>query len=395
MKVVILGCGGVGANAAQQLMARNPALECVVADLNLTTAENLALIIGRKARALKLDVTDPASLDSALNGAKLVLNTAGPFYRNGMPVIEAAIRNKVDYIDVNDDDDFAEKLFYRSDVDRRAKEAGIKLIIGCGFAPGMTNVMAGHAAKRLDRVDAIRITLAVPFVPMLFSPAVLEHMFHITGRDVAQKLDGELQMLKGWGGKRETTFLAPFSTHSAYYFGHSETVTLAHFIPEAKEVTNRLAFFPESGAEKWRTLLEQGFGSMEKLPGLNVSPARYLQEHLKSEAAQGYFAHDRSAGPAGYANQIEVEGMRGTESVVLRYEVHGGLRGNAAEPALELDATPTCARIGMERFLSGEVLGEGLLAPEVGFEAESFMRDVLKDSRLTLNETEIITRRNV
>jgi len=183
--------------------------------------------------------------------------------------------------------------------------------------------------------------------------------------------------------------------HSAFYFGHSETVTLAHFIPEANEVTNRLAFFPESGAEKWRTLLEQGFGSMEKRPGLDVSPARYLQEHLKSQAAQGYFSHDRSAGPAGYANQIEVEGMRGTEAVVLRYEVHGGLRGNAAEPVLELDATPTCARIGMERLLRDEARGKGLLAPEVAFEPESFMRNVLKDSRLTLNETELITRRDV
>ena len=45
-------------------------------------------------------VDDPASLDRALSGAAAVINCAGPFAVTSSPVIEAALRAKVPYVDV-------------------------------------------------------------------------------------------------------------------------------------------------------------------------------------------------------------------------------------------------------------------------------------------------------
>ncbi|CAB1368604.1 saccharopine dehydrogenase family protein [Denitratisoma oestradiolicum] len=395
MRILTLGCGGVGANATKQMAARHPEIEYVVADLNIDTAQHLAHDLAGCARPLRVDVHDRQSLNVACEGVDLIFNAAGPYYRNAAPVIDMAIEKRIDYIDVNDDHDVAENLFGDSEFMARVAAAGIRMVVGCGFAPGMTNVMARYAADRLDRVEAIRLALAVPFVPTLFTPAILEHMFHITAGTVTQVIDGIRQQVPGWSGERIVQFAEPFGAYPAYYFGHGETVTLAHFMPGVKEVSNRLAFMPKSGSDKWRTLIEQGFASTSPLDDLGFSPARYIAHHMKSVSAKAYFSPDLSTGPNGYSNQVEVEGFRNGDRVSITCEVHGSMseeRFEKGKRSLELDTTPTCARIGMEAFLRNEVQGQGLLAPEVSFEPEAFIREVLEASQLTMHMKETIIR---
>src|ERR1700704_5065333 len=45
-------------------------------------------------------VDDPGSLDRALAGAAAVVNCAGPFAVTGGPVVEAALRARIPYVDV-------------------------------------------------------------------------------------------------------------------------------------------------------------------------------------------------------------------------------------------------------------------------------------------------------
>jgi hypothetical protein len=74
-------------------------------------------------------------------------------------------------------------------------------------------------------------------------------------------------------------------------------------------------------------------------------------------------------------------------------EVHGSIstdRFEGGERPLELDTTPTCARIGMEAFLRNEIRGRGLLAPEVSFEPEGFIQKVIEASRLTMHIKETL-----
>ena len=44
-------------------------------------------------------VDDPASLDRALLGASLVINCAGPFLETAVPLMEAALRARIHYLD--------------------------------------------------------------------------------------------------------------------------------------------------------------------------------------------------------------------------------------------------------------------------------------------------------
>src|SRR6202043_3395585 len=45
-------------------------------------------------------VDDPASLERALSGAEAVINCAGPFIDTAAPVIDAALRASIHYLDV-------------------------------------------------------------------------------------------------------------------------------------------------------------------------------------------------------------------------------------------------------------------------------------------------------
>ena len=60
-----------------------------------TAAEQVVAAVGASARtrlrAASVDVTDASALASLLSGADVVLNTTGPFYRLGAPVLRTAI----------------------------------------------------------------------------------------------------------------------------------------------------------------------------------------------------------------------------------------------------------------------------------------------------------------
>src|SRR5690554_2571620 len=107
---------------------------------------------------MRVDINQPQQLDAALDGVQLVFNAVGPFYRSALPVVEAALRNRVDYIDINDDHDVAEALLLKGDYHARALAAGIRIIISCGSTPGLTNVVARLLADRLDQTHAIHLS---------------------------------------------------------------------------------------------------------------------------------------------------------------------------------------------------------------------------------------------
>lgn len=66
---------------------------------------------GLEARAASIDA--PASLDQALHGVAAIINCAGPFSATAAPVIEAALRARIPYLDVVAEPDIAAAAFER------------------------------------------------------------------------------------------------------------------------------------------------------------------------------------------------------------------------------------------------------------------------------------------
>ena len=79
----------------------------------------------------------------------VVINTVGPFFKYGPPILEAALDTNCHYLDINDDwEPTLEMLKFHDKAESNAKTA----ILGMGASPGLTN-MLGAAAIGINIVD--------------------------------------------------------------------------------------------------------------------------------------------------------------------------------------------------------------------------------------------------
>lgn len=395
MRPIILGCGNIGSSVARKLAALRKDLQLIVADWNLPAAEALAAEIGGGTIACHVDVNDPESLNKVLSQGNVVLNTVGPFYRTALFVIEAAITAKVHYIDINDDHDVAAQLVLDPSYDRRAKDAGTIILIGCGATPGFTNVLAKHGSERLDKTSSIRLCWVVPFVVQGFSPAIMDHLFHMLSGEVIQFIDGKHQKVPAYSGTRDVDFLPPFRSYPAYFSGHGEPVTLGHFIPGLEEATIRSYFYPKTADDLMRFLVESGFGSRDEVPGLGLSPMEFITGYAASAAGQRALRVEQGDEVFGYASQVEISGERGGDKVRLVFEQHQLLGGNTENQSEGGDPTAVCARLSLESVLDGKVNLRGFLAPEACLETQSFIKAVITETGITIHEREEVVKRDM
>jgi saccharopine dehydrogenase-like NADP-dependent oxidoreductase len=339
-----------------------------------------------------VDVNNQEELERVVSSGDVVLNTIGPFYRTALPVIDAAIKRKVHYIDINDDHDVAATLVFDPSYDERAKQAGTMILIGCGATPGFTNLLAKLACDRLDQPRTIRLCWVVPFFLEGFSPGIMDHLFHMLTGDVIQFIDGKHQPVAAYSGVRNVEFLPPFRTYPAYYSGHGEPVTLGHFIPGLEEATIRSYFFPQAADDLMRMLVDRGFGNREIVAGADISPLDFLTSYAATESGRASLGVDLQGETVGFASQVEVCGSKGADEVKIIFEEQGLLGGGESQT---LDSTPVCARLALEGVMDGSITGTGFLAPEACIDPVPFINAVIAETGKSVHQREEIIRKNV
>ena len=102
---------------------------------------------------------DPRALDAALAGAVAVINCAGPFLDTASPMIEAALRNRIHYLDIT-----AEQRSVLNTYEQFAQEAEEKEIVvlpAMAFYGGLADLLASAALGDWSDADAIDIAIAL------------------------------------------------------------------------------------------------------------------------------------------------------------------------------------------------------------------------------------------
>ncbi|MBD0843772.1 saccharopine dehydrogenase NADP-binding domain-containing protein [Streptomyces sp. TRM68416] len=98
---------------------------------------------------------DPAALDNALSGAAAVINTAGPFATTAAPVIEAALRAGIPYVDVAAEIEAnADTFAHFTD---RARTARAVIVPAMAFYGGLGDLLATTAAGDWTTADEAHI----------------------------------------------------------------------------------------------------------------------------------------------------------------------------------------------------------------------------------------------
>lgn len=131
-------------------------LRPVLAGRDGTRLARLAAELGVEYRPFGVD--DIAAADDALSDVNVLLNCAGPFMRTVRPLMTAAIRARVHYLDIAAELDgyhLAETL------DKEAAAAGAMLLPGSGGSVAMLGCLTGHAVQRVSSPQRIRVAMHV------------------------------------------------------------------------------------------------------------------------------------------------------------------------------------------------------------------------------------------
>lgn len=287
-RVVILGGGGgIGSVAAAALSVTADAGSVVVADLHLPGAE--AVVDGiddPRFTAAPVDVSDHDALASLVDGASVVVNCVGPFYRFGPPTLEAIIATGVTYVDVCDDLDATRAMLA---LDGPARAAGMAALVGMGNSPGLANLFVKLCAEWfLDEVrgaDIMHIHGGEPDE----GPGVLKHRIHAMTDDVPLFVDGdvvEVRMLEESGASfvHDEDF-AGVGTYPVYPYPHPETITLPTVFPSLRRATNLGVVYPLSYFEMTQALVRAGMASEQpvQVGEATVAPIDVMVALLRHE----------------------------------------------------------------------------------------------------------------
>lgn len=248
-KVVVLGgAGDMGGRTVRELCREEGAGsdagligEVVVADYRLDKAEKLAAEIGGKARAAFVDARVKDSVVGVVKGATVAVNAIGPFYRYAEGILAAVMEAGVDYVDICDDDDATMKLLA---FDSMARRRGVTAVIGNGWTPGISNLLARMGADQMDRVRDIDLVW-VGSTADSEGEAVIKHVIHAITRDVPMYLDGRWTSVPALSGVKTFPFPDPIGPVSAYFCGHPEALTIPRFIDGLRNVTVRGYLLPD------------------------------------------------------------------------------------------------------------------------------------------------------
>ena len=252
-KVVVLGAGLIGKPLAIDL-AKDEKFEITVADKNWQQLENISeACIGKK----HLDLRETYELKKFIQPFDLVVNAVPGFM--GYDTLKTVIEAGKDCVDI---------AFYPEDVfglSELAKAKAVRVISDMGVAPGMSNLLTGFAASKMDEVEIVDIFVGgLPRIRKLpweykavFSPAdVLEEYTRPArlvenGKIVTKPPLTEIELLDFEG----------VGTLEAF---NSDGLRSLMFTIKAKNMREKTLRYP-GYVEKIKFLAENGFFDTEKL----------------------------------------------------------------------------------------------------------------------------------
>ena len=156
MKICIIGAGAQGSVTAK-ILVKDPEIDKVVlSDINTQLLQRVARKIdSNKLTTERVDAGNLDDLARVLKGADVAINATLPRYN--LNIFHTALKSGANYIDFAEDWPLKEKFLQQLGTSDKWRKAGLTAVKHQGITPGVTNVLARHAADRLDKVEEIHI----------------------------------------------------------------------------------------------------------------------------------------------------------------------------------------------------------------------------------------------
>ncbi|HZQ27221.1 MAG TPA: Gfo/Idh/MocA family oxidoreductase [Acidimicrobiales bacterium] len=222
MRAVLVGAGAVGARAARQLRSTESLTNLVVVDIDARRAELVCDSLGEPARV-------GAVGEWGTNPDVVVLTCPGDHRR----LAEEALERGAHVVSAADDMDEVRALL---DLDAEARERGRVVVTGAGFSPGLTCLLARHAASAFDVVDEVHVAKAGTG-----GPACARTHHDALGSWAVDWRDGGWLRRPGGSGRELAWFPDPVGGQDCYRAALPDAYLLVPAFPGARRVTARMA----------------------------------------------------------------------------------------------------------------------------------------------------------
>ena len=282
MKVAVIGAGLMGKEAARDLIKNGRITEVGVADIDVKRAEQVCrALAASKLTPYRVDANDIDELIRFFQNFDLVVNAL--FYTFNMNVVTAALASRVHVVD------FGGHIAHITDkvltLDEEAKNARITIIPDLGVAPGMTNILVGYGAKKIDRVESIRMYVGgIPVQPE--PPLEYNQVFSMDG---VLDLYSDPALIIRNGIKQEVPALSEIETVYFDRFGPLEafhtsggTSTLPLSFPDVNELEYKTIRY-RGHAEKMKLLVDLNLTKRDyevEINGKQIKPRDVLLKVL-------------------------------------------------------------------------------------------------------------------
>jgi hypothetical protein len=213
------------------------------------------------------------------------------------------------------------------DLDDAAREAGVALAVGCGLAPGLSDVLARHAADAVESVDEIHVARAGS------AGAACRSAIVKAGRGTALEWrDGAWVRHRGGSGRQLVWFPSPVGGLDCHRAGSGQAELLLDAFPTLSRASMRIA---------------SPLGPGRQAPGLRLLGNIPI---VSTALTGGNAARRRDPDGDWGAVWVEVRGRRGRSEEILVYGAvdrmafaSGAVLGVAALWLAGLGAAPVTA----------------------------------------------------
>ena len=367
MNVIVLGSGKIGSIMAREFASSVEGAKVTMADIDEGQAKSAASAIPGAGWVI-IDTTDYEDLVEKIHGYDMVLGALPGDY--GYMSIKAAIEAGANMVDIS---------YTVEDplgLDAAAKAKGVTVVPDCGVAPGLSNILVGYAASRLDTVKTAHFMVGgIPEKPV--PPLGYTITWSADGlvdeyvRDVSIIQGGEKVTVPALSGLEEIEFPGVGTLESFYTDGLR---TLANSIDGVESMWEKTLRYP-GHVEKVRLLRDLGFFDDKPVKTLvgEVSP-KYVTARLFERTLWMPEVGDL------LAMRIEVSGMSGGKEKTYVYRLVDYFNHGTGVSAMARTTGYTAAIVAA-MMAKGKIGEKGVLTPERLAKGSGFTEGVLTELR--------------
>lgn len=293
-------------------------------------------------------------------------------YRLNPVIAEACLRARCRYVDLGG-------LFHVAlevlDLHDRFREAELTGVTCVGGSPGITNLLAVVAARRLDRVRRIHVRLgsmdpSVGGLPLPVPYALDTILDEFTVPAMAYR-EGAFVEVEPLGEPEDVDYPDPIGRRPSFTTLHSEVATFPRAFPDVEEVTFKIAL-EQDLVDRFRLLAAMGLASPEPLDveGHPVRPRAVLAA-LAGRLPQAAGTEDVECLRVVLEGERDGRPARVVADSVIEPDRKAGLGAGARDTGIP-------PSIVAQMLGAGEVSEPGMFAPEDVVDPDRFFEHLAR-----------------